>query len=67
VFGGRTNGLLDDAAQRLVDRLIPEALPGDNVRAVKAALDAARKQGITSFMGREGDRINFGRLCDCTA
>jgi predicted amidohydrolase YtcJ len=47
---GVPTGILDDAAQRLVDRLIPPALPEDNVRAVKAALDAARKQGITSFM-----------------
>jgi predicted amidohydrolase YtcJ len=47
---GVPTGILDDAAQGLVDRLIPPALPEDNVRAVKAALDAARKQGITSFM-----------------
>ena len=47
---GAPNGLLDDAAQRLVDRLIPTAQPDDDVRAVKAALDAARKQGITSFL-----------------
>jgi hypothetical protein len=47
---GVPTGLLDDAAQRLVDRLIPEAQPKDNVRSVKAALDAARKQGITSFL-----------------
>ena len=47
---GAPNGLLDDAAQRLVDRLIPPAQPDDDVRAVKAALDAARKQGITSFL-----------------
>jgi predicted amidohydrolase YtcJ len=47
---GVPTGILDDAAQRLADRLIPPALPADNVRAVKAALDAARKQGITSFM-----------------
>jgi predicted amidohydrolase YtcJ len=48
--GGAPTGILDDAAQRLVDHLIPPALSEDNVRAVKAALDAARKQGITSFM-----------------
>jgi predicted amidohydrolase YtcJ len=47
---GAPTGLLDDAAQRLADHLIPPALPEDNVRAVKAALDAARKQGITSFL-----------------
>ncbi len=47
---GAPSGILDDAAQRLVDHLIPAASPKDNVRAVKAALDAARRQGITSFM-----------------
>jgi predicted amidohydrolase YtcJ len=47
---GVPTGILDDAAQGLVDHLIPPALPEDNVRAAKAALDAARKQGITSFM-----------------
>ncbi len=47
---GVPTGILDDAAQRLADRLIPPALPADDVRAVKAALEAARKQGITSFM-----------------
>jgi predicted amidohydrolase YtcJ len=47
---GLPSGILEDAAQRLVTGLIPAASPGDNVRAVKAALDALRKQGITSFM-----------------
>jgi predicted amidohydrolase YtcJ len=47
---GVPTGILDDAAQRLVDRLIPPPLLEDNLLAVKAALDAARKQGITSFM-----------------
>ncbi len=47
---GAPTGVLDDAAQRLVDHLIPPALPEDNVRAAKAALDAARQQGITSFL-----------------
>ena len=47
---GVPTGILDDAAQRLVDHLIPPASLKDNVRAVRAALDAARKQGITSFL-----------------
>jgi predicted amidohydrolase YtcJ len=62
---GVPTGILDDAAQRLVDRLIPPALPEDNVRAVKAALDAARKQGITSFMdakASEADLTAFARV-----
>jgi predicted amidohydrolase YtcJ len=47
---GVPTGVLDDAAQRLVDHLIPPALLEDNVRAVEAALDAVRKQGITTFL-----------------
>jgi predicted amidohydrolase YtcJ len=47
---GSPSGILDDAAQRLVTGLIPAALPEDNVQAVKAALEAVRRQGITSFM-----------------
>jgi predicted amidohydrolase YtcJ len=47
---GVPTGVFDDAAQRLVDQLIPPALLEDNVGAVKAALDAARKQGITTFL-----------------
>ena len=47
---GVPTGILDDAAQRLVDRLIPPESAADNVRAVTAALDAARRQGITSFL-----------------
>jgi predicted amidohydrolase YtcJ len=47
---GMPTGILDDAAQRLVDQLIPPASPNDNLRAVRAALDAARKQGVTSFL-----------------
>jgi predicted amidohydrolase YtcJ len=47
---GLPSGILEDAAQRLVTRLIPPATPDDDVRAAKAALDALRKQGITSFL-----------------
>jgi predicted amidohydrolase YtcJ len=47
---GVPTGILDDAAQRLADHLIPPASREDNLRAVEAALDAMRKQGITSFM-----------------
>ena len=36
-----------------MNHLIPLASPEDNVRAVKAALDAGRKQGITSFLDAE--------------
>lgn len=47
---GLPTGIFDDAAQRLVDRLIPAPTHQDNVQAAKVALDAARRQGITSFL-----------------
>jgi predicted amidohydrolase YtcJ len=47
---GAPTGILEDSAQQLVTGLIPAALPADNVRAVKAALEALRKQGVTSFL-----------------
>ena len=47
---GAPTGILEDAAQRLVTGLIPPPSPDDDVRAAKAALDALRKQGITTFL-----------------
>jgi predicted amidohydrolase YtcJ len=47
---GNPTGLLDDAAQDLVTAKIPKPTPADDVRSAKAALDAMRKQGITTFL-----------------
>jgi len=47
---GEPTGLLEDAAISLVDAVIPAATPEDNLRAAQAALDAMRRQGITSFL-----------------
>jgi predicted amidohydrolase YtcJ len=47
---GNPSGILEDAAQQIVARHIPAATPADNVRAAKAALDALRKQGVTTFL-----------------
>jgi predicted amidohydrolase YtcJ len=47
--GGAT-GLLDDAAQDLVTDKIPKPTAADDVKSATAALDAMRKQGITTFL-----------------
>ena len=47
---GNPTGLLDDAAQDLVTNKIPKPTAADDVKSAKAALDAMRKQGITTFL-----------------
>ena len=48
--GGAATGLLEDAAQDLAMRLLPPLTPAQNLAASGAALDAMRRQGITSFL-----------------
>jgi predicted amidohydrolase YtcJ len=47
---GNPTGLLDDSAQDLVGRAVPAPTATDDVNSAKAALDAMRRQGITSFL-----------------
>jgi hypothetical protein len=47
---GSPSGILEDAAQEHVAKLIPAPTPADNVKAATAALDAFRKQGVTTFL-----------------
>jgi predicted amidohydrolase YtcJ len=47
---GNPSGILEDAAQEAVAALIPTPKPADNVKAAMAALDALRKQGVTTFL-----------------
>jgi predicted amidohydrolase YtcJ len=47
---GQPSGILEDAAQEAVAKLIPAPTPADNVKAARAALDAFRKQGVTTFL-----------------
>jgi hypothetical protein len=47
---GNPTGLLEDAAQELVTKLVPTPTPGEDVRSAQAALDVMRKQGITTFL-----------------
>jgi predicted amidohydrolase YtcJ len=47
---GNPTGLLDDAAQNLVDNAVPAPTAAEDVASARAALDAMRRQGITSFL-----------------
>ncbi len=43
-------GMLEDSAQEAVDRLLPRPTAADRVAGVRAALEAMKRQGITSFL-----------------
>ncbi|MGB6309150.1 MAG: amidohydrolase, partial [Steroidobacteraceae bacterium] len=47
---GNPSGILEDAAHEAVAKQIPKPTPADDVKAADAALDAFRKQGVTTFL-----------------
>ena len=47
---GTPSGILEDAAFEKVTDIIPKPTPAEDIRAAEAALDAMRKQGITTFL-----------------
>lgn len=47
---GDPSGLLEDAAQESVAKLIPAPTAAENVRSAMAALEALRRQGVTTFL-----------------
>ena len=47
---GNPSGILEDAAQENVAKLIPAPTAADNVKSAMAALDALRRQGVTTFL-----------------
>lgn len=47
---GSATGILEDAAQDMVSKFMPVLTPKENLAASTAALDAMRKQGITTFL-----------------
>ena len=47
---GDPTGLLEDAAQGLVDKLLPASSPEENTEAALLAVQQMRRQGITSFL-----------------
>jgi predicted amidohydrolase YtcJ len=47
---GNPSGILEDAAYDLLTKLLPTPSPSDQVKSAQAALEALRKQGITTFL-----------------
>jgi|SRR5581483_9395975 len=47
---GEPDGFLEDAAQNLVLERVPKPTPAENLAAVRAALNAMRRQGVTAFL-----------------
>jgi len=52
---GAPDGVLEDAAQELVGEKIPKPTPEQAVAGARAALDAMRRQGVTSFLDAIGN------------
>jgi predicted amidohydrolase YtcJ len=47
---GGPSGILEDAADRQVLAVIPKPTPADEIKAATAALEAMRRQGVTTFL-----------------
>ena len=47
---GAPTGILEDAASEKVTAVIPKPTPAEDIKAASAALEAMRRQGITTFL-----------------
>ena len=56
---GQPSGILEDAAYNMVMKLIPPPTAEENVAAARAALDALRKQGITTFLDADAENVDI--------
>jgi predicted amidohydrolase YtcJ len=52
---GQPSGVLQDAAFEKVVEVIPKPTPAEDIKAAEAALDALRKQGVTTFLDAAAD------------
>lgn len=62
---GEPTGILEDAAQQSITGLLPKPTAADYVAGARAALDALRRQGVTSFLdalGTDEDIEAFGAI-----
>jgi predicted amidohydrolase YtcJ len=62
---GQPTGLLEDAAHAVFSTLIPKPTDEQNIEAAKIALDAMKKQGVTSFLdadAAEEDMASFASV-----
>ncbi|WP_437733740.1 amidohydrolase [Sorangium sp. So ce1335] len=53
--GGQPTGIFEDAGIGLISAAMPARTHEDDVRSAKAALDAIRRQGVTTFMDASSD------------
>lgn len=56
---GQPSGILEDAAYDMVMKLIPAPTPEENLAAARAAQDALRKQGVTTFLDAAAETVNI--------
>jgi predicted amidohydrolase YtcJ len=56
---GKPSGLLEDAAQTRVTDLIPAPTRAESVAAARAACEALRKQGITTFLDAAAETVDL--------
>lgn len=55
---GEPTGLLEDAAHHVFDSLLPKPTAAQDVEAAAKALDAMKRQGVTSFLDASAEREN---------
>ena len=51
---GEPTGILEDAAQESINAILPQPTAEDHVAGVRAALNALRQQGVTTFLDAIG-------------
>jgi predicted amidohydrolase YtcJ len=56
---GHPTGILEDEAQSLVQDLLPKPTEAETVAAAEAALEALRKEGITTFLDATASEENI--------
>jgi predicted amidohydrolase YtcJ len=56
---GEPTGLLEDAAHDVLDALLPKPTAAQNVEAAAKALDAMKRQGVTSFLDASAEHENL--------
>jgi predicted amidohydrolase YtcJ len=56
---GEPTGVLKEAAQRLIEKVLPEPTRADRLRALRAAVGAAHRAGVTSVQNASGSAQEF--------
>ena len=52
---GEATGILEDSAMDLIENLLPPTTPAQNLAAAAVALNAIRRQGVTTFLDADSD------------